>query len=323
MLLPPRIKTIGGSVLLVLALVALAFVLPEDWTGLLTKILIMALFATSLNLELGYAGMMPLGQAMFMGISAYAYTILFVKAAVPLGLAALGSLGISLIANIVIGFLCLRGEEMTFGLLHLSFNILFFTISNKWLAIGGDAGLAGAIRPEFLTGSLSFNLFVLGVVVLCYVIMRIIVGSKFFKIAQGLRENEERLKFLGINTRRFRLAVFVISGFFTSVAGILLAMQNGGAFPAYLNALLSAQGLMMCLIGGMATFMGPSIGAAITTIIITEISNYIYLWQGILGIIIIGCVIVFRGGILGGRQARKRPSSHREIVAGEPEEPSG
>jgi branched-chain amino acid transport system permease protein len=183
--------------------------------------------------------------------------------------------------------------------------------------------LAGAIRPEFLTGSLSFNLFVLGVVVLCYVIMRIIVGSKFFKIAQGLRENEERLKFLGINTRRFRLAVFVISGFFTSVAGILLAMQNGGAFPAYLNALLSAQGLMMCLIGGMATFMGPSIGAAITTIIITEISNYIYLWQGILGIIIIGCVIVFRGGILGGRQARKRPSSHREIVAGEPEEPSG
>jgi branched-chain amino acid transport system permease protein len=298
-----RTRTVGGSALLVAGLVALAFLLPGNWTDLLTKCIIMALFATAINLEVGYSGMLPLGQAMFLGISAYAYTILFVKFGVPLSVAALASLGSSVLANLVIGFLCLRGEAMTFGLLHLGFNILLFNTSMKWLAIGGDAGLAGAIRPAFLTGSLPFNLFVLAVVAACYVVMRVIVGSPFFKLAQGLRENEERLTFLGVNTRNLKLAVFVISGFFTSVAGILLAMQNGGAFPSYMSALLSAEGLMMCLVGGMSAFLGPSIGAVITTVIVTEISNYIYLWQGILGIIIIGCVIAFRGGILGRRRA--------------------
>jgi branched-chain amino acid transport system permease protein len=301
-----RNRAFVGTALVVIALVCLPFLLPGTWTDLLTKILIMALFATAINIEVGYAGMLPLGQSMFLGFSAYAYTLLFVRFAFPLGLAVVAALALSIVINIVIGFLCLRGESMTFGLLHMGFNILLYTVVNKWLAIGGDAGIAGPIRPAFLTHSVAFNLFVLVVVLICYALMRRIMTSPFAQMAQGLRENEERLRFLGIDIKRFQLVIFTISGFFTSIAGILLAMLNGGAFPAYTSVLLSTQGLMMCLIGGMYTFVGPTIGAAITTIIVTEVSNYTYLWQGILGVIIIGCVLAFRGGILGKRKDAAR-----------------
>jgi branched-chain amino acid transport system permease protein len=293
------------------ALSVLGFVLPDYLTQLLTRVLIMALFATSLNLQVGYAGMLPLGHSMFLGFGAYSLGLLIVKGGLSLPPAVLLSLLICLAAGTIIGYLCLRGDPMTFGLLHLAFNILLATLINKWITLtGGDSGIMGIPRPALFSGTLGFFYFVLVVVGICYVLLRVLMSSPFAKVAAGLRENEERLRFLGVDIRKFQLFMFIISGFFAAVSGMLLAMLDRGVFPAYITLTRSAEGLMMCLIGGMYSFLGPSLGAAIVVIISTVASTYLSQWQGLLGIMIITCVIVFQGGIL--REKRGGPQSSRE-----------
>jgi branched-chain amino acid transport system permease protein len=294
-----RHKSIIFTVIGVAVVAVIPLILPSYWTQMLAQVIIMALFATALNMEMGYAGMMPLGQAMFLGLGAYSFGICIVKLGLSFGLAIVVSLVFCLLLNAIIGFLCLRGKPLTFGLLHLAFNILFVTLIAKLIPVtGGDAGLTGIPRPDFFSDNYYFYLLVLGVVLICYIIIRIILNSPFGKVAQGLRENEERLIFLGINTKRYQLILFVISGFFAAVAGILLAMLNRGAFPAYLQLILSAQAMMMCLIGGAFTFWGPSLGAALVIIFSNTVSNYVTYWQGILGLLMVATVLGFRGGIL-------------------------
>lgn len=288
-----------------IALSALGLALPDYWTQLLTRILIMALFATSLNLQVGYSGMLPLGHSMFLGFGAYSFGLLFIKGGLSLFPAFILSLLICVGASAIIGYLCLRGNAMTFGLLHLGFNLLVSTLIDKWIKLtGGDAGIMGIPRPALFSGTLGFFFFVLVVVGVCYGLMRILMGSPFAKVAAGLRENEERLRFLGISIRKFQLVIFIISGFFAAVSGILLAMLDKGVFPAYITLTRSAEGLMMCLIGGMYSFLGPTVGAAIVVIIGTVTSTYVNQWQGLLGLIIIVCVIGFQGGILRGKRGK-------------------
>jgi branched-chain amino acid transport system permease protein len=305
-----RYKSTGFLVAGVIIVAIFPLILPSYWTQLLTQVLIMALFATALNMEIGYAGMMPLGQAMFLGLGAYSFGIFFLKVHASLAPAIVLALILCIIVNAIIGFLCLRGKPMTFGLLHLAFNILFATVIAKWISVtGGDVGLTGIRRPSIFSDNLSFYLMVLVIVIICYMIIRTIMNSPFGKIAQGLRENEERLIFLGINTKRYQLILFVISGFFAGVAGILLAMLNRGAFPSYIQLILSAEAMMMCLIGGAFSFWGPTLGAALVIIFSNTVSNYVFYWQGILGMIMVVTVLGFRGGILRKRTSKMKISA--------------
>lgn len=291
-------KKIGFYILGVIVIALLPLVLASR-TALLTQVLIMALFATGLNLEMGYAGMMPLGQAMFLGLGGYSFGIFYMKVHMPWGLAIVAGLILCLIINAIIGFLCLRGKPVTFGLLHLSFNMLFATIVAKWIPVtGGDAGLSGIPRPGIFSGNYSFYLMVLVIDIIFYIVIWTIINSPFGRIAQGLRENEERLTFLGINTKRYQLILFIIAGFFAAVAGIMLAMLNRGVFPSYIQLILSAQAMMMCLIGGSLSFLGPTLGSAIVIAISNTLPNYVFFWQGILGVIMVATVLGFRGGIL-------------------------
>lgn len=286
-------------------LAVLGTVLPEYYTQLLTNILITALFATSLNMQLGYGGMMPLGQATFFGFGAYSFGLLVIKAGFPKFPAIVGGLALTIILNIVVGFLCTKRNQMIFGLLHLSFNIMFYTLVTQWRVLtGGDSGMTATLRPGFLSNILSFYFFVLAVVVISYVLIRIISDSPFGKVTQAMRENEERLNFLGVNTKRFQLVLFTTSGFFTGLAGMLFAMYNNGIYPSYFSLTLSIQTIMMCIIGGMFNFMGPTLGAALITIFSTEISKFTTYWQGLLGIVIIIWVVRFKEGILFRRFAK-------------------
>lgn len=302
-----RHKSIAFVILAVIVVAIFPFFLPSYWTQMLAQVIIMALFATALNIEIGYAGMMPLAQAMFLGLGSYSFSILIIHLGMPWGIAIVVSLVFCVIVNIIIGYLCLRGKPMTFGLLHMAFGILIGTIVAKWIDItGGDAGLAGLPRPGIFDDNRYFYLFALGVTVICYIIIHFIMHSPFGKIAQGLRENEERLVFLGLNTKMYQLTIFVISGFFAGVSGILLALLNRGTFPSYVALILSAQAMMMCLIGGAFNFWGPTLGSALVIIFSNVASNYVFYWQGILGVLMVGTVLGFRGGIL-----RKGKSSHK------------
>lgn len=292
-------KSIGFVIIAIIIIALLPLIIPSYWVKMFTQVLIMALFATSLNMELGYAGMMPLGQSMFLGLGAYSFGILLLKVGMSLAPAIIVALIMCIVINAIVGFLCLRGKPITFGLLHLSFNILFTTLIAKWIPVtGGDAGIPGIPRPGIFVSDSYFYLLVLGVVILCYIAIRLIMYSPFGRIAQGLRENEERLIFLGINTKNYQLILFTIAGFFAGVAGILLAILNQGVFPSYVSLILSAQAMMMCLIGGAFNFWGPSLGSALVIIFSNEVSNYVFYWQGILGTIMVATVLSFRGGIL-------------------------
>ena len=302
-----RNKSLGLIIAGIIIVALLPLFIPSQWIQLLTQVFIMALFATGLNMEMGYAGMMPLGQAMFLGLGAYSFGILVVKAHMSLAPAVILALVICIIINAIIGFLCLRGKPITFGLLHMAFNILFTAIVAKWIPVtGGDVGISSLPRPHIFSGTEPFYYMVLGVVIICYFIISAVMNSPFGKIAQGLRENEERLVFLGINTKRYQLILFIISGFFAGVAGILLAMLNRGVFSSYVQIILSAQAMMMCLIGGVYSFWGPTLGAALVVIFSNTVSNYVFYWQGILGVIMIATVLGFRGGILRKRRGKTK-----------------
>jgi branched-chain amino acid transport system permease protein len=291
------------GILATVILTILASFLPEHRSELITRMLIMALFATSINMQVGRAGMMPLGQAQFFGLGAYAFGLLCVKGGISLPFAFTLALLISIVVIGIIGYLCLRGDSLTFALLHLAFNILLVTVAAKWISLTeGDQGFTGVPRPNLLPGNFGFYLFVLVVVLISFILIWMIINSPFGKAMQGLRENEERLRFLGIDSKRFQLAIFIFSSFFAGVAGILWAMMQRSVFITYMSLILSAEGLMMCLIGGMLSFFGPSIGAAIVVIVSTVASTYLHQWQGLLGLIIIVCVLGFRGGILGGKK---------------------
>jgi branched-chain amino acid transport system permease protein len=289
------------SIAILIVGIAILAIVPAwlpNWVQMITQIAIFALFATSLNIEMGFAGMMPIGQGTFLGLGAYAFAILFSKAGFSLWLAIVLGLVVCIILNAIIGWLCLRGRAMTFGLLHMAFNILFSTMVYKWINLtGGDTGITTP-RPDFLANNYYYFLAVLGVVLVCYLIMWIILSSPFGKVAQGLRENEERLIFLGINTKNYQLVLFVMAGFFSAVAGILLSLLNGGAYPAYSAMLYSAEAMMMCLIGGAFSFWGPTLGAGLVVLFSNVVSMYTQYWQGTMGVIMVAVVLGFRGGIL-------------------------
>lgn len=309
-------KNIIITAIVVILTFLLMFALEDTWVNMLTMALIMALFAVSVNIQVGFGGMMPHGHAMFLGIGAYSFTLLSL-AHVPMILAILLGVIITAIAGLFIGYLCLKGTGMTFAFLNMGFNILLYTAVMKWSAVGSDVGLAGAPRPGFASSTVGFGVFILVIVGACILLLFRIMESPFARVIKGLRENEERLVFLGINTKKFQLMIFVISSIFAGFAGILYAMLIGGAYPSFLSMTMSTQGLMMCLIGGMSTFVGPILGAGIVTAIITQLSNLTIFWQGVLGIIIIVCVLGFRGGILGTRRSKKTKKTQAVKPEGE------
>lgn len=306
----PFIAWIAAFVVCIL----LNFVLPGTVVSIYTKFLIMTMFALSLNLMVGYAGMMPLGQSVQFGIGAYAYT-LCIRAGVAILPSFLVAIVTSMAAGVVIGYLCLRGKNgMTFAFLNMAIATLIYTLVNQSTFLGRDVGIPGAKRPVFASSTVSFGVMVTIISLICILILYLLMTSPFASVVTALRENQERLNFLGINTQHFQLVIYVISATFAGVAGVLYAMYNSGAYPSFINTSTATQGLMMCLIGGMNTFFGPILGAIIVTVIVTQVSNFTNYWQAVLGLIIIACVLFFRGGILGTRtqNALKKAQSRKE-----------
>ena len=299
-----RSLVVWAAVLVVCIL--LNFVLPGTAVSIYTKALIMVLFALSLNIQIGYAGMMPLGHSTLLGVGAYVYTLM-VRANCNMLLSAVAAVAASAVMGVIIGFLCLRGKNgMTFAFLSMGIATLVYTIAIQSNFLGRDVGLSGAKRPSFASTTVAFGVMVTVLVLLCVFVLYQLLHSPFARTITALRENQERLAFLGVDTYRLQLVTFVISSVFAGAAGVLYAMFNSGAYPTFLNTSMATQGMMMCLIGGMNTFYGPILGAAIVTTIITEVSNLTTYWQTVLGVIIIACVLFFRGGILGSRPTGKR-----------------
>lgn len=288
---------IGGTVIALFLL--LSWLTPVKTSFLLSRILIMMLFGTAVNIMFGYGGIIAFGQAMFLGFGSYSFVILLSKFQMPYILAVIVSIGMTIVFSYLISILVLRVQALTLGMLFMGMNLLLYNVANYVPWLGGGVGISYACRPGFATDDKSFMVFTLVVVAVCFGIMFMILHSPFNQIIKGIRENEMRLTYIGIDTKRVKQLTIMISSTFCGIAGILYAMLNSGAYVTYLNTNISIQGLAMCLLGGMYTFWGPSIGATVITFINVYIASKTVYHRFILGIILILVIYFFPGGVLG------------------------
>jgi branched-chain amino acid transport system permease protein len=287
-----------------LVLLAVPPFISTYYISMLTKVLIFAIFATSLDLILGYTGLTSFGHASFLGVGGYMVGILASRMNTDL-LWILGPVAIAgaVVAAAIIGFISLRVSGVYFLLVTMAFGQLLSVIATKWTSMtGGTDGLVGIMRPDlgipgFTLTSFSFYYLVFIIFAICFFLLHRIVHSSFGKCLVGIRENEMRMRSLGYNTWLLKYTAVIVSGAFAGVAGILFAYFYGAVVPSNLALEMSASVMLMVIIGGPGTLFGPFIGAAV--VILCEHFSSIYIperWPLILGAIFIVCVMLVRGG---------------------------
>ncbi len=261
-----------AAVVILVALTLLPFVAEKFTVQFVTRILIMAIFAMSLNLLVGHAGLVSLGHAAFFGIAGYCLALSSPQyqsanfwTSLPLAMVAAGALAL------VIGALVLRTGGVYFIMATLAFSqMLFFLLHDTDIA-GGSDGMYIYVRPEAsLFGWQPFDLekfgdfyfVVLALFVVVFGFIGVLRASLFGRVIAGIRVNEQRMRSLGFATFRYKLACFVIAGMLAGIAGYLAAAQFGVVNPDMLGWHLSGAVLMMVILGGMGSLAGPVIGAA-------------------------------------------------------------
>jgi branched-chain amino acid transport system permease protein len=290
-------------IFLILCLVPLSG--SRFYVFLATDILIFALFAVSLNLLLGYTGLVSFGHAAYFGIGAYACALLMRKASIVFPVSFVGAGLFGAVAALIIGFFCVRLTKIYFAMLTLAFSQIVWAAAFKWNSLtGGDTGFIGIPFPQYLDSKTRYYYFTLAVVVVCLFIIRKVVNSPFGRILTTIRENSERTEFIGINVKFFQLVAFIISGFFSALAGALFGIFNHSVFPDFLFWPASAEVLIMTILGGMYSFFGPAVGAAVVLYLRMQITSYTQYWPLILGTILAVLLFFFPGGIVGFLQNR-------------------
>ncbi|MGH7225878.1 MAG: branched-chain amino acid ABC transporter permease [Gemmataceae bacterium] len=317
----PRKKvanTIMFAVLCGVAVVAaLPLVLSTYYLGLVVEVMIFALFAMSLDLLLGYTGLASLGHAAYFGISGYATGLLALKLGWDVWLAMPAALLAAALTAILFGLLALRTRGTYFLMITLALSQVAWGVAFGWRSLtGGDDGLPAVPRPSLaahwsLTGDISFYYFA---ALLCGVgalLLVRIVASPFGYALRGIRESETRMLALGYNVWRYKLVAFVLAATFAGLAGSLYVYYNRFVSPDYLQVIRSAEVLLMVILGGAGTLIGPAIGAAIIVLLENVISAYTERWLLIIGVIYIFVAMFAPNGIVGFIRERRWKGAER------------
>ena len=291
------------------ALVALAFgpwLLARHQLSLLTDLLIFGLFAMSLDLILGYTGMLSFGHAAYFGLGAYASALVLLEFAQPVPVALLAGMLLAGVVALPVGWLSTRSTGVYFAMLTLAFAQFLYTVAYKWRSLtGGSDGIAGVPKTELFWGgpslasSHAFYFLAVVCVVLSLALCRAIVRSPFGRALQAIRENERRFASLGRDPRPFKLVVFVIAAVFAGLAGALFAPFRGFASPEVMFWVFSGQALMMVTMGGIGTLVGPIVGAMVFILIQEILSSYTEHWMIFTGVVFVLIVIFLPGGLVG------------------------
>lgn len=302
-----------NTLLMVLLAVVIAGLVAVPWIAsffyvfIFTEILILGLFAVSFNLIFGYTGMLSFGHAAFFGIGAYATALILIHLQWPFLACLLVSMGVAGMLALVIGYLSVRLNEVYFAMLTLAFGMMVFAAAYQWRSLtNGSDGLAGFTLGSFglgidlmLVDPAVYYQVVLVLVALASVVLFMISRSSFGMILKAIRQNPERVAFAGLNVRTYRLAAFVIAGTFAGLAGGLMAPFLRVASPELMHWSMSAEPILMAILGGTGYFLGPFIGSAVFVLLETWITSVTQSWMLVLGIILALMVIFFRKGLLG------------------------
>ena len=275
------------------------------YVSLVTRVFIYGIMVLGFDLLGGYAGMISYGHAMFFGTGGYVAAMLLKNVTGWLWFPLLAAAVACGLLAYVVGWLSVRIRHIYFVFLTFAFAQFFFVTANTWEFIGGETGLAGVPKPILLpgvdlAGKMGFYYFSLLFLALGYLLARIIVGSPFGRILVGIRENEERTQFLGYDTNRVIRKIFVISGVYGGIAGVLMATHNSFCSPMLYHPSVSGEVIIMSLLGGLGTLVGPLIGAAVMIFLSDTISSlFANAWLGIMGAIFALCVLYTPQGLVG------------------------
>ena len=287
---------------------SLPLFIPDFFVHLLSEFFILALFAVSFNLVFGYGKMVSIGHAAFYAIGGYSYALLVKGLAMSMPLALLTSALFAALAGLVIGFFCIRLTGFYLAFISLAFAQLVWVVIWKWYDVtGGDNGLIGVLAPSLIAPAPEawrFYYLVLIVVSVCVFILWRITRSAFGFSLRATSQNAERAEFIGINVVRARLMAWVISAFFSGVAGCLMVLSLGGAYPNMAHFEKTLEVTLMALVGGMNTFLGPLVGAAILVFLHYFLTLYTEYWMIIMGTILLMIILFLPSGIVG--YARER-----------------
>ena len=303
---------LSARTLAVIVLLAALVLLPVyvEFTGnrflltLFTRIIILAMAAVSLNLILGYGGMMSFGHAVYLGIGGYSVGMLahegiysgFVQWPVALAASALFAL--------VIGALSLRTRGVYFIMITLAFAQMAYYVVAGLARYGGDDGLTIYKRSQFfepinLSNKTQFYYICLALLYASIYLVWRIVNSRFGMVIQGSRSNDTRMRAIGFPTFRYKLTCFVIAGILCGLSGVLLANHTDFVSPAIMYWTRSGDLIIMVVLGGMGSVIGPVFGAIMLLVLEETLSGFTEYWQIILGPLLLLVVLFARGGIDG------------------------
>ena len=301
---PSTLQTRAAELVVLTALLVLPFLMTDYPRALVSEIYIFAIFAMSLDLLLGFTGLMSLGHAAFFGLGAYAVAVLGAQFGVNAWFGVAAGVVVAGCSATLIGFFCVRTAGIPFLMLTLAFSQLVFSVALKWRDVtGGSDGIAVAEKPSFfgfdLSNSLVMYFMALSFFALAYWGLRRLLNAPLGHAFVGIRENEQRMAAIGYPTRAYKLISFTIAGAFAGLAGGLYAIFNGfiSADAVYWTA--SGDILIMTMLGGAGTLIGPAVGAALVLLMKNVVSSYSEHWLAIIGVTFICCVMFFPGGLWG------------------------
>ena len=282
------------------------FLMPYD--ALSVNILIFGLYAVGFNLLFGYTGMLSFGHAAFLGVGGYLAGIAVVHAGWPWWAAIIVGVVASCFAGLIIGFLAIRTRGIYFSMVTLALaQIVYYMFYKAESWTGGENGLRGVkverielpgISIDFLNPLNKYYVILVFVALALWFVSRIL-NSPFGAVIEAIRENEKRAAACGYNVARAKLLVFVLSAGICGLAGALRALHLSIVPIDSLHYLQSGQAIMMCLLGGMGTFFGPFVGAAVFLYLEDVVTNLTRYWMGAVGIIFMVFVLFFPKGIWG------------------------
>jgi branched-chain amino acid transport system permease protein len=293
----------------VLGLAVFPFLSDEFYLDLFTHIMVLGIFAMSLDLLIGYTGLVSFGHAAFFGISGYLLAIVTPESeAVTLWYSLPVCLAGAALAALVIGWFSVRTSGVYFIMITLAFAQMAFYYFNENNALGGSDGIFIFSKP--VVGFGSFQILdledpttvyyaVLASLVGCYLLLSTILRAPFGRVIQAIRVNEHRTRALGYNTRRYKLVAFVIAGTLAGFAGYLEAVATGIVSPGHLSWHQSGLALILVILGGMGTLYGPVLGAFVLVLLHDQVQDVTIHWQLVQGVFVIMVVLFLPHGVAG------------------------
>jgi len=285
------------------AALAAPVVLGTFWISLVTQMLILGLLALSVDLLTGHTGMLPMGHAGFFAVAAYATSILETRHAQGFWVSALAGVLVAALVAAVFG-LSVRTAGVYFILLTMALGTIVWGVAMRWTTFtGGENGVSNV--PPALIGGVRFAelsryyYVVLAVVAGCALAYRVLVRSPFGLALRGIRESESRMRALGYHVFAHKYAAFVLSGTLAGIAGVLYTYWNRFVSPAAATFQASSEAVLMGILGGTGTIVGPFLGAVVMLGIRNWVSGYVTWWPAVLGLVFVATVLWAPHGIIG------------------------